>query len=111
SDRVDRDLLLFASDLFADADLLGESANVAHLAHGDLRASSRSIVRIRAMVVRSLRISPGLRGAPPIAATPRAFMSSLRVSLSLSVRPCGDMSRSSFVLIRPSLSLDLLQLV
>src|SRR5438445_7892328 len=63
------------------------------------------------MVVRSLRISPGLRGAPPIAATPRAFISSLRVSLSFATRSCDDSSRSSLVFIRPSLSLELLQLV
>src|SRR5687767_3437782 len=71
--RRDADFLLLPSDVLADTDLLRETAGVAdHFLDSRTRPSciSRSIVRMRAISRRSVRILPGDGVEPPIAWTP-----------------------------------------
>src|SRR3989442_12950 len=59
-------------------------------------SSSRMIVRMRAMFLRSARILPGFGGAPPMAATPRSCISSSRNSLSFFAIVSASIARVSF---------------
>src|SRR3989449_5815416 len=60
-------------------------------------SSSRMIVRMRAMFLRSARILPGFGGAPPMAATPRSCISSSRSSVSFFAIVSASIARISFV--------------
>src|SRR2546422_1816174 len=92
-------------DLEPDELVLSEVHAPPSFAAGSFRAgarafaisSARMIVNIRAMLRRIARIFPGDGGAPPIAATPRSCISSLRSSFSFSARALSSIDRISFV--------------